>query len=59
MMLGTVLGDVDGLACPLHRPTVYDHQAREQSLSGAALSHRATMGGGAFPRGAKPPCLDI
>jgi hypothetical protein len=41
--------DVDGLACPLHCPTVCDCQTRGQSfLSGAALSHYVAMGGGAF-----------
>jgi hypothetical protein len=48
--------DVDGLAYPLHRPMVCGRQTRGQSfLSGAALSHCATVGGGAFPRGMKPP----
>jgi hypothetical protein len=52
--------DVDRLACPLHRPTVCDHQTRGQSLqSGAALSHHATVGGGAFPGGVKSLGLDI
>jgi hypothetical protein len=41
--------DVDGLACPLHRPTVCDRQMRGQSfLSGAAPSHRTVVGSGAF-----------
>jgi hypothetical protein len=40
---------MDGIACPQHRPTVYSHQTREQGfLSGAALSHHAALGGGAF-----------
>jgi hypothetical protein len=44
--------DVDGLACPLHRPTTCSHLSRGQSfLSGAALSHRVALGGGAFPGG--------
>jgi hypothetical protein len=47
--------DVDGLVCPLHHPMVYSHQTRGQGfLSGTALSHRATVGGGvvdAEPRG--------
>jgi hypothetical protein len=52
--------DVDGLACPLHRPTVYYHQTRGQSfLSDAALSNRAAVGGGAFLGGAKPLGQDI
>jgi hypothetical protein len=52
--------DVDRLACPLHCPMVCDHQTRGQSfLSGVALSHHAAAGGGPFPRGAKPPGLDI
>jgi hypothetical protein len=45
--------DVDGLACPLHHRTVYGRQTRGQSfLSGAALFHHATVGGGAFLGGA-------
>jgi hypothetical protein len=41
--------DMDGIACPQHRPIVYSHQTREQSfLSDAALSHHAALGGGAF-----------
>jgi hypothetical protein len=52
--------DVDGLAALLHRPTVCGHQTRGQSfLSGAALSHRTTVSGGAFLGGAKSPGLDI
>jgi hypothetical protein len=47
--------DVNGLAYPLNRPMVYDHQTRGQSfLSDAALSHHATVGSGAFPRAATP-----
>jgi hypothetical protein len=47
--------DVDGLACPLHRPMAYNHQTRGLSfLPGAALSHRAVVGGATFPGGAKP-----
>jgi hypothetical protein len=42
--LAHVRVDVDGLACPLHHPMVYDYQMRGQSfLSGAALSHHATV----------------
>jgi hypothetical protein len=52
--------DMDGLACPLHHPTVCSCQTRGQSfLSGAALSRHAAMGGGAFLGDAKPPGLDI
>jgi hypothetical protein len=52
--------DVDGLACPLHHPMVYDHQTRGQSfLLGAASSYRAIVGGGTFSRGVKPTGLDI
>jgi hypothetical protein len=52
--------DVDGLACTPHRPTACNCQMRGQIfLSGAALSHHATMGSGAFPGGARPPGLDI
>jgi hypothetical protein len=44
-----VRADVDGLACPLHRPMVYDYQTRGHSiLSGAALSHHVAVGGRAF-----------
>jgi hypothetical protein len=47
--------DVDGLAYPLHRPMVCDHQTRGQSfLSDAALSHHAAVGSGAFLRVATP-----
>jgi hypothetical protein len=42
--------DVDGLACPLHHPTGCTRQTRGQGLlSGATLSHRAVVSGGAFP----------
>jgi hypothetical protein len=52
--------DMDRLACPLHRSTVWGHQIRGQSfLSSAALSHRAIVGGGAFPKGVKPLAVDI
>jgi hypothetical protein len=52
--------NVDGLAYPLHHPTVCGHQMRVQSfLSGAALDHHAVVGSGAFPGGAKPLNLDI
>jgi hypothetical protein len=33
--------DVDGPACPLHRPTIHSYQVRVHGLMlGAALSHR-------------------
>jgi hypothetical protein len=49
-----------GKPAPLHRPMVCGCQMRGHSfLSGAALSHHTTMGGGAFSRGAEPPGLDI
>jgi hypothetical protein len=52
--------DVDGLACPLHHPMIYNHHTRGQGfLSGAALSHHAVVGGRALPGHAKPPGLDI
>jgi hypothetical protein len=55
--------DVHGLACPLHCPTACSCQMRLQSfLSGAALSHHGTMGGGAIlgrGGGARPSGLDI
>jgi hypothetical protein len=48
--------DVDGLAYPLHCPTVYGRQTRGQGfLSGAALSHHATVGDGAILGGVKAP----
>jgi hypothetical protein len=41
--------DVDGLAYPLHCPTVCSRQTRGQSfLSGASLSYRVTVGGAPF-----------
>jgi hypothetical protein len=47
--------DVDGLDCPLHRPRAYSHQTKGQSfLLGAALSHHAVVGGGAFLRVRSP-----
>jgi hypothetical protein len=54
--------DVNGLACPLHRPMACSHQTRGHSfLPSAALSHCAALGDGAFPGGGgvKPPRLDI
>jgi hypothetical protein len=51
---------VDGLACPLCRPTACNRQSSGQSfLSGAALSHHAVVGGGTFLDGLKPPGMDI
>jgi hypothetical protein len=47
MVLGAAFAQ--GLAYFLHRPMVCDYQTRGQSLlTGAAPSHRATVGGGAF-----------
>jgi hypothetical protein len=47
--------DVDGLAYPLHRPMVCDHQTRGLSfLSDATLPHHAAVGSGAFLRAATP-----
>jgi hypothetical protein len=52
--------DVDGLACLLHHPMVYDCQTMGQRfLTGAAPSCHAAAGGGAFPGDAKPTRLDI
>jgi hypothetical protein len=52
--------DVDGLAYPLHRPTACSRQLRGHGfLSGVVWSHRAAMDGGALPRDARPPGLDI
>jgi hypothetical protein len=52
--------NVDGLACPLHCPTICSRQTREHGfLLGAALSHRAAVGGGAFLGVAKLPGLVI
>jgi hypothetical protein len=52
--------NVDGIAYPLHHPTVCSHETREQGfLSDAAISYRAAVGGGAFPGDAKLPSLDI
>jgi hypothetical protein len=47
--------DVDMLAYPLHRATVYSRQTKGHGLlSGAALSRHAAMGSGAFSVDAKP-----
>jgi hypothetical protein len=52
--------NVDGLACPLHRPMVYNHQTRRHDfLSNAALTHHVVVGNGAFPGEAKPSGSDI
>jgi hypothetical protein len=52
--------DVDRLAYPLHCPTTCSRQTRGQSfLLGAALSHHATVVGGTFLGGARPPSLNI
>jgi hypothetical protein len=54
------LVDVDGVACPLHRPMACSRQMRGQGfLLGAVLSHRATVFGGALLGDAKPPDLDV
>jgi hypothetical protein len=55
-----VVVDVDGIACPLHRPMACSHQTRGQRfLSGVALSHHAAVGNGAFPRDVKSLGFDI
>jgi hypothetical protein len=60
LSLPTCWVDVDELACPLKHPTACNRHTRLQSfLLGAALSHHVVVGGGAFPRCAKPPSLDI
>jgi hypothetical protein len=52
--------DMDGLAYPLHRPTVCNRQTKGQGfLPGTVLSRHAAMDSGAFPGDAKPPGLDI
>jgi hypothetical protein len=52
--------DVDGLPYPLHRPIVCGRLTRGQSfLPDATLSHRVTVGGGAFLGDAKTLGLDI
>jgi hypothetical protein len=51
--------DVDGLACPLHRPMACSRQMRGQGfMPGATLSRRAVVGDGAFPGDVKPLSLD-
>jgi hypothetical protein len=53
-------GDVYGLACTMHHPMTCSRQMRAHGLlSGAALSRRATVGGGTFLTDVKPPGLDI
>jgi hypothetical protein len=48
--------DVDGLACFLHRPTVYSCQMGGQRfVTGASLSYHIAVGSGAFLGDAKPP----
>jgi hypothetical protein len=50
--------DLDGLACPLHRPTSYSCQTMGHGfLIGDVLSHHAVVG--AFLGDKKPPGLDI
>jgi hypothetical protein len=52
--------DVNGLACPLHRPMSCSHQMRGHGfLPGAILSHRVVVGGGTLLGDAKPLGLDI
>jgi hypothetical protein len=52
--------DVDGLACPLHRPMACSCHTRGQGfLLGAVSSHRVAVGGGALLGDLKPPGLDI
>jgi hypothetical protein len=51
---------VDGLACPLHRPTICSRQMRGHGfLLGIVLSHHVAVGGGALLWDAKPSDLDI
>jgi hypothetical protein len=51
--------DVDGLAYPLHHPTVCSQPTRGWDfMSGVALSRRVVVGGGAFPGDAQAPGLD-
>jgi hypothetical protein len=40
--------DVDGLACPLHQPTVYSCQTRGHGFCQTSSCLVAAMGGGAF-----------
>jgi hypothetical protein len=52
--------DVDGLACPLHRPMAYSHQTRGWDfMSDVALSRCAAAGGGVSPGDEKSPDWDI
>jgi hypothetical protein len=52
--------DVEGLSCPLHRPTVCSHRRGGQSfLTGAIPFCHAAVGGAAFSGDAKPLGLDI
>jgi hypothetical protein len=47
--------DVDGLACPLHRPVAYNYQRRGQGfMPGAVLSCLVAVGSGALLADAKP-----
>jgi hypothetical protein len=51
---------VDGLACPMRRPTACSSQTRGQGfLPDAILSRHAAMGGGALLGDTQPPGLDI
>jgi hypothetical protein len=52
--------DVDGLACPLHRPMNYSRQMRGHGfLPGVVLSYRAAAGSGSLLGDLKPSGLDI
>jgi hypothetical protein len=54
------VADVDGLACFLHRPTVYRYQLWVQcTLTGAALSRHALGVSDTFSGGVRPTGLDI
>jgi hypothetical protein len=51
-------GGVDGLACPLHRLTVYSHQTRVQGfLLGIVSSRHVAMDSGALLGGTPPLVL--
>jgi hypothetical protein len=55
-----VEADMEGLACSLHCPMVYNHQGGGQSfLTSVVPSCHAIVGGGAFLGDAKPMGLDI
>jgi hypothetical protein len=51
---------VDGLTCPMHRPTACSRQMRGHDfLPDAVLSHRAAMSGGALLGDTQRLGLDI